>query len=215
MTLKVTRGKIVATLLFVGFVVGPIAYVYGTQGLSSENVATGGVYVLVLTLHPNADPDFEYCTIRVKKGNSAAIDWIYIEGDSLARNITFPIEWRQLAQNVTQEGGSEIGFRSENGERLWRNGDRVHILLRAEGRTVDLGTVTVRMSSLQADDYVLLAAYVVLLSVVAVFLFPRLSAFLDIVTSRAPSPGVSNMIAQTTPCGSCSPVSHRSKIWIQ
>jgi hypothetical protein len=182
------RGKVVAILVFAVLIVGPVAYVYETQGLSNENVATGDGYVLVLTLHPNADPNRDYCTIRVKRGDPNAIRWIYVEGNSLARNITGYVEENVPTRGVTGEGG-EFGFGFS--ERLWRDGDRVHLLLNIRGKVVDLGTIVVRTSSLQADNYALLAAYVLVLTVVAVLVFPRLSAFLDIVTSRAPSPGVS------------------------
>jgi hypothetical protein len=183
------RGKIVAILVFAVLIVGPVAYVYETQGLSNENVATGDGYVLVLTVHPNAGPNRDYCTIRVKRGDPNAIRWIYVEGNSLARNITGYVEENVPTRSVTGEGGESVfGF----SERLWRDGDRVHLLLNIRGKVVDLGTIVVRTSSLQADDYALLAAYVLMLTVIAVLVFPRSSAFLNIVTSRAPSPGVSS-----------------------
>ena len=188
-----TRGKTIAALVFVVLIAGPVVYVYATQGLSDENVAVGDGYALVLTVHPSADPNLEYYTIRVKKGNSGDIRWIYIEGNGLAQNITnySYIDENSLTPSVTGEGGM-FGFRSERAERLWREGDKVHLLLNIRGKVVDLGTAVVRTSSLQADDYALLAAYVLVLTVVAVLVFPRLSAFVDIVTSRAPSPGVSS-----------------------
>lgn len=183
--LRLTRGKTLAILAFFIVVLAPLAYIYATQGLSSENVATGDGYALVLTLHRDVDPNRQYYTVRVKRGSSPDIKWIYVEGNGLARNITnySYIEDGNLTPSITGAGG-EFGFGI--GERLWRDGDRVHLILKVRGKTLDLGTILVRTTSLQADDYLVLAAYVLLLAVVAILLFPRLSAFLDIATSRAP-----------------------------
>lgn len=156
------RLNVLVIVALAALVLVPIGYIYSRGGFSmGENVAAGGGYVLVLTCR-------EVCSIRMKEGNTTSIGWIFLEGAGLSLNVT--------------GGGTTVSL----GRGLWSPGDRVHIVLKAQGKTVDLGTVTVTRNGLQIDDYVLLATYLAVLVVASILAVPRLNAYLNRVTGRIP-----------------------------